>query len=230
MTGYDRRLRLLAACLSAVAGYVDAIGFISLGGFFVSFMSGNTTLVGVGLAAGRASSAAIAGGVIALFVVGVMIGALVGRWAKGDRRPMVLALVSLLLSFAAVAASIGADRFAIVGMALAMGAENAVFAEEGEVRIGVTYMTGTLVKLGKRLTAALLGGDPLGWVPYLLLWLGLLAGAVLGATAYRHAGLNALWGAAVAAIIFAAVAAKLGPDDPAPSSPIPNSRRGNEVC
>jgi hypothetical protein len=29
--------------LTAIAGWVDAIGFISLGGFDVSFMSGNTT-------------------------------------------------------------------------------------------------------------------------------------------------------------------------------------------
>jgi uncharacterized membrane protein YoaK (UPF0700 family) len=217
MTGYDRRLRLLAACLSAVAGYVDGIGFISLGGFFVSFMSGNTTLAGVGLAEGKAT-AAIAGGLIALFVMGVMMGALVGRRAKANRRPIVLAFVSLLLSLAAIAASVGFDHFAIVGMVLAMGAVNAVFAEEGEVHIGVTYMTGTLVKLGKRITAAIFfGGDPLGWVPYLLLWSGLLAGAVLGATAYQHLGLNALWGAVVAAMIFTGVAVKLGPN-PTPAT------------
>lgn len=41
MIRYDRRLKLMAACLSALAGYVDAIGFIKLGGFFISFMSGN---------------------------------------------------------------------------------------------------------------------------------------------------------------------------------------------
>jgi uncharacterized membrane protein YoaK (UPF0700 family) len=29
--------------LTAIAGWVDAIGFLSLGGFYVSFMSGNTT-------------------------------------------------------------------------------------------------------------------------------------------------------------------------------------------
>jgi uncharacterized membrane protein YoaK (UPF0700 family) len=43
-----RRIRLLAAALSAVGGYVDAVGYLSLGGFFVSFMSGNSTRVGVG--------------------------------------------------------------------------------------------------------------------------------------------------------------------------------------
>jgi hypothetical protein len=35
----SRRNILLACALSALAGYVDAIGFLHLGGLFVSFMS-----------------------------------------------------------------------------------------------------------------------------------------------------------------------------------------------
>lgn len=44
---------MLAATLSALAGYVDAVGFMTLGGFFVSFMSGNSTRLGVGLSSGE---------------------------------------------------------------------------------------------------------------------------------------------------------------------------------
>jgi uncharacterized membrane protein YoaK (UPF0700 family) len=36
----SRRDVALACALSALAGYVDGIGFIHLGGLFVSFMSG----------------------------------------------------------------------------------------------------------------------------------------------------------------------------------------------
>jgi uncharacterized membrane protein YoaK (UPF0700 family) len=57
---YDRRIRTLAAGLSALAGYVDAIGFIKLGGFFVSFMSGNSTRLGVGLAHGSHHATGVA--------------------------------------------------------------------------------------------------------------------------------------------------------------------------
>jgi uncharacterized membrane protein YoaK (UPF0700 family) len=43
----SRRNILLACALSALAGYVDGIGFLHLGGLFVSFMSGNSTRMGV---------------------------------------------------------------------------------------------------------------------------------------------------------------------------------------
>jgi uncharacterized membrane protein YoaK (UPF0700 family) len=94
-------------------------------------------------------------------------------------------------------------------MAIAMGAENAVFEHDGEVRIGLTYMTGTLVKLGQRVSAALLGGDRLAWVPYLLLWLGLVLGACAGAAIYPYLGLNGLWIAAGFAAATALVTVRI---------------------
>ncbi len=45
-----RRNIALACALSLLAGYVDGIGFLHLGGLFVSFMSGNSTRLGVSLA------------------------------------------------------------------------------------------------------------------------------------------------------------------------------------
>lgn len=191
-----------------MAGYVDAVGFLMTGGFFVSFMSGNSTRLAVGLA-DHAAYASFALGLIVLFVVGVALGALVGRLAKDRRGVAVLVLVSILLAGAATLVSCGLEQFAVLMLAAAMGAENTVFAEDGEVRIGLTYMTGTLVKLGKRITAALLGEDRLGWAPYLLLWLGLVAGASLGATAYHYVGSQALWAAACVMALLAMAAAKL---------------------
>ena len=190
-----------------LAGFVDAVAFISLGGFFVSFMSGNTTRLGVGLVDGS-GSAAVAGGLIATFVAGVVLGSLTGRLAGARRRPAVLALVAALLAAAAGFGTTGATILAAGAMALAMGAENAVFEVDGEVRIGLTYMTGTLVKLGQHIATALLGGNPIGWLPFLLLWLGLATGGLLGALVHAQIGLRGLWIAAGAAAVLALIAAR----------------------
>jgi len=208
LTRYDRPVIVLAAAFSGVAGFVDAIGFLLTGGFFVSFMSGNTTRLAIGLAEGSAA-AGYASALIALFVGGVVLGTLAGRWRPARRHSAILLLVTLLLAVAAVLHALGAGNIVVIPMVLAMGAENTVFAEDGEIRIGLTYMTGTLVKLGKRITTALVGGDRFGWAPYLALWLGLLAGAVVGALTFAQVGANALWAAVGAMAILTALAARM---------------------
>lgn len=208
MNQYERPIQALAVGLSALAGFVDAIGFIKLGGFFVSFMSGNSTRLAVGLAQGS-TQAAIAAGLIATFILGVVLGSLTGRFAGHARRPIVLILVGVLLAVAASLDMLGFERCAIASMALAMGVENTIFEENGDVRIGLTYMTGTLVKLGQRLAAMLMGGERTAGLSYLALWLGLVAGAVAGASIYPFLGLNALWLAVIAALAFSAIAARL---------------------
>ena len=50
MNSIDRSRRRLAIAAAALAGFVDAAGFLSAQGYFVSFMSGNTTRLGVDLA------------------------------------------------------------------------------------------------------------------------------------------------------------------------------------
>jgi len=208
MINYDQRTRFLAAGLSALAGFVDALGFMQLGGFFVSFMSGNSTRLGVGLAS-ASSAVAVAGGLIFTFVLGVMVGSWLGLRSGARRRLAVLALVSGLLACAATLASLGMVWPAVLAMTLAMGGENAVFDRDGEVDIGLTYMTGALVKLGQRLVTALRGGPAWRWATSLMLWAGLVSGAWLGALAHERLGLQALWLAAVAAAALTAVAARL---------------------
>jgi uncharacterized membrane protein YoaK (UPF0700 family) len=195
MNRLDGRVRLFAACLSALAGYVDALAFLNLGGFFVSFMSGNSTRLGVGLAE-WSSHAAIASGLVSCFVGGVFVGSLVGSAFHRRRRVAVLSLVTLLLVGAAALGALSITPAAVAFMALAMGAENAVFEENGDVRIGLTYMTGALVKVGQRLALAATGGDRFSWAPFLLLWAGLVSGATLGAVTYRWLELGGLWIAA----------------------------------
>lgn len=205
MLRHRRQEIALAVGLSALAGYVDAIGFLSLGGFFVSFMSGNSTRLAVGIA-GIPGEALIAGRLIASFVVGVIAGSLVGTAAGARRRPVVLMLVASLLAVAAGLAGAGVDDIAVLFVAAAMGAENTTFERGGEVSIGLTYMTGTLVKLGQRLAATLTGGPAWAWLPYALLWSGLVTGAIIGALAFPAIGLAGLWFAAGIAIVLSGAA------------------------
>jgi uncharacterized membrane protein YoaK (UPF0700 family) len=207
MKDYRRRDVALAAGLSGVAGYVDAIGFLKLGGFFVSFMSGNSTRLGVGIATGQWTMVRTALALIGLFVIGVVLGALVARKVGETRRSAVLALEAALLAIAAALISAGFDSAGVAAMVLAMGAENAVFQRNGDVGVGLTYMTGALVKAGQRIAAALTGGDRWAWGPYALLWAGLSLGGALGAAGYLRAGVLALWAAAGLIALLAAAKA-----------------------
>lgn len=198
MITYERRYWLFAAALAALAGFADATAFVHLGGYFVSFMSGNSTRLGVGLAE-EWSAAVIAGGLIAVFVLGVMIGAMSNRSGDHAGSVRVLVVVSLGLAMAAMFASLNVPTFAIAALACSMGALNGVFQRNGEVAIAITYMTGTLVRLGRALAAAFTGGPRWNWAPYLLLWTGLLCGATLGALSYASVGLLGLWGLALVA-------------------------------
>ncbi|SES07241.1 YoaK family protein [Sphingobium sp. YR768] len=202
MNRYGRKIWGVAACFAALAGYVDALGFLYLGGFFVSFMSGNSTRLAVGLST-HLSDAATAAGLIGSFVVGVMLGSFCGRVIQRSRHSALIYLIAVMLSAAALLAMFGANWAAAAVLAMAMGAENALFERDGEVQIGLTYMTGTLVKFGQHLLSALMGGDRLGWLPYLLLWIGLVSGAILGALSYRLVGHFAIWVAAGAALLLA---------------------------
>ena len=189
MTPYDRRL---GAALSSIAGFVDAVGFLMTGGFFVSFMSGNTTRMAIGLA-DAAQQAALAGGLIFAFVAGAVAGALAGHAAGPRRRPVALGLVTALLAAGATMAATGTGVPAVLAVALAMGAVNTVLADDGEVRVGLTYMTGNLVKLGLAVAAAVRGERHTGWPQHLALWAGLLAGAALGALVFTALEAAALW-------------------------------------
>jgi uncharacterized membrane protein YoaK (UPF0700 family) len=197
----------LASALSALAGYIDAIGFIHLGGLFVSFMSGNSTRMGVSLAAGDWRPAAEALGLIALFVIGAAAGSLIARGGGANRQPWILLVEALLLAAAALCYTFGVPNSAVAAVVLAMGLENTVFQIDGSAGLGLTYVTGALVKVGQLLVVALTGGPRWGWVPNLLLWAALVVGGVCGALAYHWINLAAIWFAAAAALALSAIVA-----------------------
>src|SRR5260370_21299161 len=102
-TMLDSRRNIGLGCgLCGLAGYVDAIGFLHLAGLFVSFMSGNSTQMGVSLAEGRWFHAAKSFSLIALFVAGAAAGSLIVLGRGVNRQPWVLLAGALLLGPAAL--------------------------------------------------------------------------------------------------------------------------------
>jgi uncharacterized membrane protein YoaK (UPF0700 family) len=198
----DRPLIAAAVALAALAGFVDALGFLGLGGFFVSFMSGNTTRFGVALGSDWLRDALRGGSLILTFLAGVIGGTLIAQAIPRWRKPAILSAVTLILTLAAACHNGGRDELALFLLAAAMGTENGTFQRDGEVTIGLTYMTGTLVRLGQRIALALAGGERWTWLPHLLLWLGFLSGVLAGTGAYRLAGLDALWAASGTAALL----------------------------
>lgn len=181
MIRFDRHFQKLAVGTAVLAGFIDAIGFIESGGFFVSFMTGNSTRLAVGVADWQ-FSAVIAGGIIATFVAGVVAGSLVAARYPRSRSAAVLGLVTVLLLVAAVlrifAPGVGLATFCL---AFAMGAANAALQGLDGAVVGVTYMTGTLVQMGQKLANLLRGEGDRRWLQHFGLWLGLVGGAILGA-------------------------------------------------
>ena len=197
----------LACALSALAGYVDGIGFLHLGGLFISFMSGNSTRMGVSLAEGQFHAAAQAFGLIAMFVLGAACGSLIVLGRSPRAQSWVLLVEGVLLLAAGLCHALGLNNVAVAAIVLAMGMENAVFQIGGGAGLGLTYVTGALVKVGQLIAAAVTGGARFAWVPNLLLWAALVAGSVGGALAYQWINLAAIWFAAAAALTLTALVA-----------------------
>ncbi len=203
----SRRNVALACALSALAGYVDAIGFLHLGGLFVAFMSGNSTRMGVSLAEGHWQKAAEALGLIVLFVIGAAAGSLIVLGRGANRQPFVLLAEALLLAASALCYAFDLQNAAVAAMVLAMGMENAVFQIQGGGGLGLTYVTGALVKVGQLVAAALTGGARWAWAPNLLLWAALVMGSLCGALAYHWINLAAIWLAAAVALVLSGIVA-----------------------
>lgn len=181
--------------LTALAGYVDALGFIRLGGLYTSFMSGNTTQFAVAMGHDTPLLAILPALLIFAFFLGSLCGGGLSaltpaRWST----PVLLGFETVLVSGAYLTAvEDPSPGHASLLLALAMGAQNAALAHVQGFRAGTTFVTGALFSTGQKLASALAGRGPrFGWVGDGLVWLSLLCGSLLGAVAYGRFALYAL--------------------------------------
>ena len=208
MQTLDRPRRLLAFAFAALAGFVVASGYLSADRYFVSFMSGNTTRLGVELA--RDPGAAVLPALLVIsFFGGVLLGALLFERLPGRHKPPLLIGVALALSLAAGLSAEGYERATLMMLAAAMGALNNSFQSSGKGSVGITYMTGALFKLSQGLAARMQRREAEPWDDWMLLWLALACGATLGALAYLSWSRATFWIAATVAVALALAARAL---------------------
>lgn len=184
--------------MTACAGFVDVIAFLQLGGFFASFMSGNTTQLGIGLAGHVGVWGQIMvwfpAALIILFFAGAFLGTLMMSVFAHNGSIFVLCGVLILLG--AVIALKQADMVYMqptLLLAAAMGMQNASLQQRGTAKLGATYVTGTLFSAAADLARSITGEVPKGrWLEHFYVWLALMMGAISGGYADWLLGLWSL--------------------------------------
>lgn len=203
-----RRGLLMSVALSGIAGYVDAIGFIDTGGLFVSFMSGNSTQVGVEVLDNGVLAAWLPVTLVGAFVVGVTAVAIIGGY--GTRRARAVTVSAAAVGVSVILGILAPQEpWRFWALAFAMGGLNTLYLADGRARVAITYATGTLVSLGLAIATMVTGRGRSNWMRPLMLWGSLAAGAVLGAAAHQLGSGVALMGA-VAALATVATCAFIG--------------------
>lgn len=182
----------LGLLLTGCAGCIDAVGFIELGGFYTSFMSGNTTQLGTGQS--QATALLLPFGLIVMFFLGSVAGSLAAlrnsRW--GPSYVLVLVMLSVTTTLVLLLLGVPAS-YAMLILAAGAGAQNATLPFTGGARLGATFVTGTLFAAGQDLAGAIQGTAPRWrWLQHLQVWGALLLGAFIGATLYSSIGVLAL--------------------------------------
>ncbi|HZU82979.1 MAG TPA: YoaK family protein [Polyangiaceae bacterium] len=148
--------------LAAVAGGVDAIGWLTLGHLFTAHMSGNGVGVTTHGALGQWADVGRHAWAIGSFLVGLAAGATAATIAyrRSSRASFAGALAleaALLVALMTAGGSMGAggapressgSHLALVTLAaVAMGIQSATLRRVGDVRVRTTYITGTLTRL-----------------------------------------------------------------------------------
>ncbi|MBB4684883.1 YoaK family protein [Amycolatopsis jiangsuensis] len=178
---------VLSWVLSALAGMAGAVAYAHTSGYFVTFMTGNTERAVIGHFVGTSDVAFGGLGLIAAFLAGVVVASLLRRhvWRRHPHGASVLTTISLV---GASVVELGINGWLgdevtftpVLFIAFGMGALNCSFVRGGEVSIPLSYVTGTVVKLGQGIERHLSGGSVFDWLGYALVYVSFAVGAAAG--------------------------------------------------
>jgi uncharacterized membrane protein YoaK (UPF0700 family) len=183
---FDREARL-SWVLAALAGVLGATAFTHSAGYFVTFMTGNAQRAVLGYFRGDVWLSVTAGLLMLCFVAGVVAASVCRRhfWVAHPHGPTVLTTLSLLVATAVDVIDEGwqenlVDFAPILLVVFGIGALNTSFVKDGEVSVPLSYVTGTLVKMGQGIERHIAGGELSDWLGYFLLFASFVFGAALG--------------------------------------------------
>lgn len=159
--------------LVSVAGLTDAALYLHSKELLAVYMTGNTSKLAQFIQQGNLQKALPLLTLILAFLASTTFSAWLGNRLGRWRAPVLLLLVTFLLAVAWPASDAEYPLGMVIAIALGMGVLNQISASEP----GVTFITGTLVKLGRQLA----GGDFRQALPLALRWLIWLAAAFVGA-------------------------------------------------
>jgi len=160
----------LFTLLAGVAGYVDAVSYLDLGGVFTANMTGNFVLLSIAIGQGETSAAFRSGVALCGFVLGGVIGEGFARrideastWSVA-RRVVLLELGTLSASavgrYLATPFSGWVTGVVILLSAIAMGLQTVATRHLWMPDVSTTYLTGYLTNMVVR-TVDWLGSTPL---------------------------------------------------------------------
>jgi uncharacterized membrane protein YoaK (UPF0700 family) len=186
-------LRRIAA-LSAIAGYVEVIGFMDVGGIYPGIMTGNTVQLGLTLAKAQWERFGTIGFAVGMFFIGGILSSLIKRHLRWP--PMELMLMAALLLVASAIRLYSPWRIGIELplLAIAMAMQGETLSRFGGVSLQTIVVTNNMVKFSDALVGRYLsrpGSTPsTAKIPELkevlmpgLAWLTYSIGAGAGATA-----------------------------------------------
>jgi uncharacterized membrane protein YoaK (UPF0700 family) len=208
----------VAAALAAVAGYVDALGYLLLRGVFTSHATGDTAHIGNALASGDLAQAMRFAWPLFMFVAGLFVSAAITAIAKKrgfhSSFGISLGIEALLLLISPLITGYLALAAVLAG---SMGIQTLTVTTARGLRIYTTYMTGNLSKFAEGATKYLISGSRIERDHSIitgLLWIFFVAGALAGAAAHGIWGRMAAVAPAVPIALLAAADFKR-PIDPA---------------
>jgi uncharacterized membrane protein YoaK (UPF0700 family) len=183
---YDSEARL-SWLLAGLAGVLGATAFTHSEGYFVTFMTGNAQRAVLGVFRDDTVLSLSAGTLLLCFVAGVVVSSVCRRryWVEHPHGPTVLTTFSLVFATALDIVLGGweqslLDFVPIMFVVFGIGALNTSFVKDGEVSVPLSYVTGTLVKLGQGIERHIAGGKVEDWLGYFLLFSSFVAGAAVG--------------------------------------------------